>query len=123
MSRNFASDNNAGVHPEILKAIERANVDHAVAYGDDLYTERAVKNGMFLHMDGARVSNAAASLGSNFKKFTVDAGVDVLSFGGTKNGLLAGEAVVFFDKSLARDFLFKRKQAMQLASKMRFISV
>jgi len=77
---------------------------------------------MKLHMDGARISNAAASLGLSFKEFTADAGVDVLSFGGTKNGMMYGEAVVFFDSALAVDFKYRRKQGMQLASKMRFIS-
>jgi threonine aldolase len=82
----------------------------------------AKKHGLFLHMDGARISNAAVSLGQPFARFTRDAGVDILSFGGTKAGLLAAEAVVFFNTSLARDFKFVRKQSLQLASKMRFIS-
>lgn len=82
----------------------------------------AHEHGMFLHMDGSRLANAAASLGMPFKEFTVDAGVDVLSFGGTKNGLMIGEAVVFFNKDLAADFKYIRKQGMQLASKMRFIA-
>jgi len=77
---------------------------------------------MYLHMDGARISNAAVSLDLDFKTFTVEAGVDVLSFGGTKNGLMFGEAVVFLNKKLARDFEYTRKQGMQLHSKMRFIS-
>lgn len=241
-SRSFASDNNAGVHPEILEAISRANDGHVVAYGDDSYTHSAIKkfeehlgpeievfftfngtganvlglqalnrpyhavlcsdyahiytdecaapekhigckliplphqNGkitleavrsayhgigdqhhvqahvisitqstemgtvykpeeiraladfahkheMFLHMDGARIANAAVSLGQTLRQATRDLGVDVLSFGGTKNGILGGEAVVFFNRSLSRDFLFLRKQGMQLASKMRFIAV
>jgi threonine aldolase len=82
----------------------------------------AHKRGMFLHMDGARIANAAVSLGLNLRQATRDLGVDVLSFGGTKNGAMGAEAVVFFDKKLARDFLYLRKQGMQLASKMRFIS-
>jgi threonine aldolase len=77
---------------------------------------------MFLHMDGARIANAAVSLGLNLRQATRDLGVDVLSFGGTKNGAMGAEAVVFFDKTLATDFLYLRKQGMQLASKMRFIS-
>jgi threonine aldolase len=77
---------------------------------------------MYLHLDGARIANAAASLGQNLRQATRDLGVDVLSFGGTKNGILGGEAVVFFHPELAQDFLFFRKQSMQLASKMRFIS-
>jgi threonine aldolase len=77
---------------------------------------------MFLHMDGARISNAAASLGQTLRQATRDLGVDVLSFGGTKNGIMGGEAVVFFNRQLGQDFLYLRKQSMQLASKMRFIA-
>jgi len=240
-NKNFASDNNAGVHPEILKAIMEANQGYALAYGEDPYTERAVakfrehfgpkveaffvfngtganvtglqaltgpfnaviapetahincdeggapekftgcklltvptkdgkltvgqiepfleargnqhhnqpkvvsitqstelgtvytadeiraiadfvhEHGMFLHMDGTRLANAAAGLGCGLRKISGDAGVDLLSFGGTKNGLLLGEAVVFFRPELARNFPYIRKQGMQLASKMRFIS-
>jgi threonine aldolase len=240
-ARSFASDNNAGVHPEVLKAIAAANRGHAVGYGDDPYTQsvvqkfkqhfgsdtevffvfngtaanclglKAVTNtyhavicgeaahiytdecgapekftgcklipvpvtngkltveavsnayhgiddphhvqprvisitqatevgtvyqpaeikalakfaherGMFLHMDGARIANAAATLGQTLRQATRDLGVDVLSFGGTKNGALGAEAVIFFDKKLGHDFLYLRKQGMQLASKMRFIS-
>jgi len=239
--RGFASDNNSGIHPDILKSIERANKGHVIAYGDDIYTERAIlkvkehfgeeievffvltgtaanvlgltmvsntynsiicadtahinvdecgaperfsgckiiavesqdgkididsikkhlygfgfehhsqpkivsisqptelgtvyttneiselgsyihKYNMLLHMDGARLSNAAVSLGVGFKDLTKNAGVDVLSFGGTKNGMLFGESVIFFNKKLADDFKFIRKQGMQLASKMRYIS-
>jgi threonine aldolase len=240
--RSFASDNNAGVHPEVLEAIARANQGHVVAYGDDPYTRSAIAkfeehfgagidvfftfNGtganvlglqalnrpyhavlcsdnahiytdecgapekhtgckliplphqdgkitldavrhayhgigdqhhvqarvisitqstemgtvyqpeemralarfaheheMFLHVDGARIANAAASLGQTLRQATRDLGVDVLSFGGTKNGIMGGEAVVFFDRALSTDFLYLRKQGMQLASKMRFIAV
>jgi threonine aldolase len=240
-SRSFASDNNAGVHLEILAAVARANHGHVVAYGADPYTHSAIKkfeehfgpdiavfftfNGtganvlglqaltrsfqsvlcsayshiytdecgapekhtgckliplpqedgkitlesvrqayhgigdqhhsqprvisitqstemgtvyrpeeiqalakfaheheMFLHMDGARIANAAASLGQSLRQATRELGVDVLSFGGTKNGILGGEAVVFFQPRLSQDFLFLRKQGMQLASKMRFIA-
>ena len=242
-TRSFASDNNAGVHPEILDALGRANQGHVIAYGDDPYTRSAVAkfeehlgagidvffsfNGtganvlglqaltrpyhavlcsdyahiycdecgapekhtgckliplphqdgkitvdlvrhayhgigdqhhvqarvisitqstemgtvykpeevralaefahaheMFLHMDGARIANAAASLGQTLRQATRDLGVDVLSFGGTKNGIMGGEAVVFFfNRAQSADFLFLRKQGMQLASKMRFIAV
>ncbi|KFI21711.1 threonine aldolase family protein [Nitrosococcus oceani] len=80
------------------------------------------EQGLLLHMDGARLSNAAARLNLSLKEMTADVGVDVLSFGGTKNGLLAAEAIVFFDPQLAKETGFYRKQSMQLASKMRFIS-
>jgi threonine aldolase len=241
ITRNFASDNNAGVHPEILEALAHANQGHVVAYGDDPYTRSAIAkfeehlgpdidvfftfngtganvlslqsvnrpyhavlcsdyahiytdecgapekhtgckliplphqdgkitldsvrhayhgigdqhhvqariisitqstemgtvykpqeiqalanfahaNNMFLHMDGARISNAAASLGQTLRQATRDLGIDVLSFGGTKNGIMGGEAVVFFNRTLSPDFLYLRKQGMQLASKMRFIA-
>jgi threonine aldolase len=79
--------------------------------------------GMYLHVDGARIANAAVSLGAGLEEITTDAGVDVISFGGTKNGLLMGEAVVFLRSQFAEHFLFTRKQLGQLASKMRFISV
>jgi len=240
-NKGFASDNHSGVHPDILKAIVSANVDYTIAYGDDEYTERAVKkfkehfgdsidvyfvyngtaanilglktvthsfnsiicaetahlnvheccgpekftgcklitilasngkltvdqiepyvvgfgdphvaqpkvisitqptelgtvyipkeikelsdfahkNGMLIHMDGARLCNAAASLNVGMKEITGDAGVDILSFGGTKNGMMFGEAVIFFNKKVSKDFVYIRKQGMQLASKMRFIS-
>ncbi len=239
--RGFASDNNSGVHPAIIKALNDVNVGHAIAYGDDAASQEAIakiqklfgpkskaflvfngtaanvlgldsltqsynsiicaetahihvdecgapekftgckiltvatkngklspelvkkhmtgfgfehhaqpgiisisqttemgtvytpgeigkladfahKFGMKLHMDGARISNAAVSLNMNFNDFTGDAGIDILSFGGTKNGMMYGEAVVFFDSSLANDFKYRRKQGMQLASKMRFIA-
>jgi len=240
-SRSFASDNNAGVHPAVMAAIANANEGHVIAYGDDYYTERAVKlfrqqlgkdahvffvfggtganvlglkagtashnaiicahtahinvdecgapekftgckllpivsaNGkitveeikpllhdvgfehhvqprvisvsqatemgtvyqpaelrtlakfahdrdMLLHVDGARIANAAAYLKCKLKAITKDAGVDILSFGGAKNGMMYGEAVVFFDESLAKDFKYTRKQGTHLPSKMRFIS-
>ena len=83
----------------------------------------AHERNMFLHMDGARISNAAAAQRLSLRQATRDLGVDVLSFGGTKNGLMGVEAVVFFRPELAEDFLFVRKQGMQLASKMRYLSV
>jgi threonine aldolase len=241
IKRGFASDNNAGIHPDILKELVSANSGHVVGYGSDIYTEKALRefkeqfgksvdtyfvftgtaanvlsisgitrswnsiitaysahleqdecgapekfigckiltvdtpdgkintallekhmhgfdfehhsqpkvisitqstemgtvynvseikdiadfahsNGMLLHMDGARIANAAVSLDLPFRAFTVDAGVDVLSFGGTKNGMMFGEAICFFTSGLSSDFKYIRKQGMQLASKMRFIS-
>jgi threonine aldolase len=240
-SRSFASDNNAGVHPQIMEAIAAANEGHVIAYGDDPYTARAVKlfrnelgrdsevyfvfggtganvlglkagtashnaiicaetahinvdecgapekftgcklvgiatpdgkinveqikpllhevgfehhvqprvisvsqatemgtvytprelktlatfaheHDMLLHVDGARIANAAASLKVKLKAITRDVGVDILSFGGAKNGMMYGEAVVFFNQALAKDFKYTRKQGTHLPSKMRFIS-
>jgi threonine aldolase len=241
VNRGFASDNNSGIHPDVLKEITSVNTGHVIGYGSDIYTEQAIEvfkkklgsstetyfvftgtaanvlgiscitrswnsvitastahleqdecgapekfsgckvltvdtsdgklkiellerhmhgfdfehhsqpkvisvsqstemgtvytadeirkiadfahtKGMLLHMDGARLSNAAVSLGLPFKAFTTDAGVDVLSFGGTKNGMMFGEAICFLQPGLSKDFKYIRKQGMQLASKMRFIS-
>lgn len=82
----------------------------------------AHKNNLLVHVDGARLCNAAVFLKKDLSKITKEVGIDILSFGGTKNGMMYGEAVVFFDKKLTADFEFYRKQCMQLTSKMRFIS-
>jgi threonine aldolase len=82
----------------------------------------AHQRGMLLHLDGARLANAAACLDVPLRALSADAGADVVSFGGTKNGMLLGDAVVFLDPDLAADFEFIRKQSLQLASKMRFIA-
>jgi threonine aldolase len=85
-------------------------------------TDFAHKNDMLLHIDGARLCNAAAGLDVGLNDITGKVGVDILSFGGTKNGMMFGDAVVFFDKNLSKNFEFIRKQGMHLTSKMRFIS-
>jgi threonine aldolase len=239
--RGFASDNYAGVHPEVLAALAEANGGHQVSYGEDVYTQRLIDvmrshfggqadvfpvfngtganvtslmslvprwgavvttrtahihtdengapervgglklltvdspdgkltpelidreawgwgdehraqplvvsitqttelgtlytageiravadhvhaKGMTLHMDGARIANAAAALGVPLREFTTDAGVDILSFGGTKNGIMYGEAIVVINPAVADGLLYLRKLNMQLASKMRFVS-
>lgn len=87
--------------------------------------DAAHRLGMTVHMDGARIANATAALGGDvatLRALTIDAGVDVLSFGGTKNGLLGGEAVVFLQPELARRAVYVRKQLTQLPSKMRFVA-
>jgi threonine aldolase len=84
--------------------------------------ELAHERDLLLHVDGARLANAAACLDLSLRALTTDAGVDLVSFGGTKNGLLLGEAVVFLAPQLAEDFLYIRKQSLQLASKMRFVA-
>lgn len=87
--------------------------------------ETAHRMGMVVHMDGARIANATAALGGTvaaLREFTVDAGVDVVSFGGTKAGLAFGEAVVFLDPALATRAMYVRKQVNQLSSKMRFVA-
>ena len=85
-------------------------------------TKFAHDKDMVVHMDGARIANAAASLGMSLNDVSLGAGVDILSFGGTKNGMMFGEAVVFADQNAAEQFKYIRKQGMQLASKMRFIA-
>ena len=241
MKRGFGSDNHSGISPEVIEAIAQANSDHALAYGDDEYTQRLetliketfgpqakvylVFNGtganvlsidamcrsheavvcaetahinvdecgapqrvvgcrlltvdtpdgkltpalvktrlhgfgfehhsqpkaisisqptelgtlyskeeiksladlahsynMYLHVDGARLANAAVALGCTFKEMTTDLGVDALSFGGTKNGLLMGESCVLLNPALDVDMKYRRKQMTQLASKMRFMA-
>ncbi len=77
---------------------------------------------MYLHIDGARLANAAVALGCSFKEMTTDQGVDVLSFGGTKNGLIMGESCVILNPALDNDMLYRRKQMTQLGSKMRFMA-
>jgi threonine aldolase len=87
--------------------------------------EAAHRLGMVVHMDGARLANATAALGgtvSALRSFTVDAGVDVLSFGGTKTGAMGGEAVIYLDPALAKRAMYVRKQVNQLPSKMRFVA-
>lgn len=85
-------------------------------------SEMLHQHNMFLHMDGARIANAAASLNVSFKEITSEAGVDILSFGGTKNGMMMGESVITFRPELAENMKYIRKQSTQLYSKMRFCS-
>ncbi len=82
----------------------------------------AHKNNMYLHLDGARIANAVVALDTTFKEMITDTGVDLVSFGGTKNGMMMGEAIICLDKDLSKSFKFHRKQGMQLLSKMRFVS-
>ncbi len=93
------------------------SVDEVRAISDHVHSR-----GMVLHMDGARISNAAAALHRPLRDFTTDAGVDILSFGGTKNGLLYGESIVVLNPEVSDGLVFLRKLNMQLASKMRFVS-
>jgi threonine aldolase len=111
------------VQPAVVSITQASEL--GTVYGCEEVREIAAfchENGLLLHMDGARLCNAAAALGRGLGEITGDLGVDILSFGGTKNGLLLGEAVVCFRPELSRDTLFVRKQKMQLASKMRFIA-
>jgi threonine aldolase len=114
------------LHGHLMRAISVAQAtelgtvytpDEVAAIGGFTRTHQ-----MLLHMDGARFANAVASLGCAAKTITWKAGVDILCFGGTKNGVAAGELVVFFDKNLSRDFQYRVKQAGHLGSKMRFLA-
>ncbi len=112
-------------HPQVKVISISQSTEFATVYSRaeiEAISKVAKKHNLFLHMDGSRISNASVSLQQEFRLFTRDAGVDVLSFGGTKNGMMFGEAILFFDPKLAADFKFKRKQGMQLHSKMRYIS-
>ena len=112
-------------HPQFKVISISQTTEYATVYSIDelkAISKVAKKYNMYFHMDGSRLANAAVSLGKSFKEFTVDVGVDVLSFGGTKNGMMFGEAVLFFNPESAKYFKFIRKQGMQLHSKMRFIS-
>ncbi len=105
------------------------SISQSTEYGT-VYTLKEIRaiaefcksNGLFLHLDGARLSNAAVSLGCTFKEMTTDCGVDLVCFGGTKNGLMGAEAVVVLNPMFNLHFNFIRKQGLQLASKMRFLS-
>lgn len=111
-------------HPQAKVISISQTTEYATVYSIEeikAISALAKKYKLFLHMDGSRICNAAISLNKDFAAFTRDAGVDVLSFGGTKNGLMFGEAVIFFNKEVARNMKYVRKQGMQLHSKMRFI--
>jgi len=105
------------------------SITQATEYGT-VYTPEEIKeisvvakeNGLYLHMDGSRFFNAAASLGCGLQDISATAGVDILSLGGTKAGMMFGEAVVVFNKELSKHIAYKHKQIMQLASKTRFIA-
>ena len=117
------------VHGEHGAKLSALSITNATELGT-VYTPAEIKvlanivkpQGMKMHMDGARFANALVGLGCTPAEMTWKAGIDVLSFGGTKNGGMLLEAVVFFDTSLADDFLYRRKRAGQLISKSRFIS-
>jgi threonine aldolase len=111
------------VQPKIISITQLSELG-TIYTADEIraLTHFAHEQGMFVHVDGARISNAAAFLGLSLKEITRDLGIDVLSFGGTKNGMMFGEAVIFFNPALSKEFKYLRKQGMQLASKMRFIS-
>jgi len=109
--------------PRVLSLTQATEVGTVYSLAElSALTEVARHFDLRVHMDGARFANAVASLGVTPKEITWEAGVDVLCFGGTKNGIAIGEAVVFFNPDLAREFDYRCKQGGQLASKMRFLS-
>lgn len=110
-------------HPAVL-SLTQATEYGTVYTPHELHTlcQLAKAEGMLVHLDGARLTNAAAHLGLPFRAFTTDVGVDVVTLGGTKTGLMFGEAVVFLNPTLAGRVLRQRKQAMQLASKGRYLA-
>lgn len=119
----FDCGNQHRVQPKIISMSQSTELG-------TLYSQEEIKNitefahahNMLVHMDGARLANAAASLNLSLSALTRDVGIDIVSFGGTKDGMMFGEAVIFFDKKVSEDFKYIRKQGMQLISKMRFIS-
>jgi threonine aldolase len=111
------------VQPRVVSVTQSTELGTRYA-PDELHAlaQFAHERGLLLHVDGARLANAAAALGVPLRALTTDVGVDAISFGGTKNGLLCGEAVVFCDPAHAAGFAFLRKQTLQLASKGRFLA-
>jgi threonine aldolase len=111
------------VQPRIISLTQSTELGTVYSPAELLEITRfAHDKDMIVHMDGARIANAAASLGMSLNDVSLGAGVDILSFGGTKNGMMFGEAVVFANQNTAEQFKYIRKQGMQLASKMRFIA-
>lgn len=109
--------------PHVVTITQPTEIGTVYSPGElEAIAEASKQHGLLLHMDGARFANACAHLGCTPAEMTWKSGVDVLCFGGTKNGLAVGEAVIFFDHKLAADFDYRCKQAGQLASKMRFLA-
>jgi threonine aldolase len=111
------------VQPKVISITQ--STEYGTVYSiDEIRTicDFAHQNEMFVHMDGARIANAAASLSAPLKSFTTDCGIDILSFGGTKKGMMIGEGVLVLNPDLGSNFKYIRKQSMQLSSKMRFLS-
>jgi threonine aldolase len=111
------------VQPRVVSVTQSTEVGTRYDPGElQALADHAHEHGLLLHVDGARLANAAAGLQQPLRAITTDAGVDVVSFGGTKNGLLVGEAVVFLRPGLDEGFAYLRKQTLQLASKGRFLA-
>jgi threonine aldolase len=111
------------VQPGLVSLTQCSELGTVYSVADiDAISALAHARGLLVHIDGARLANAAAALGTSLRAITTDAGVDIVSFGGTKNGLLGAEAVVVLSEQLADGFEYLRKQNGQLASKMRFLA-
>lgn len=118
-----AIDNEHESQPKVISISQPTELGTAYSPQEiKVLADLAHANDMYLHVDGSRLSNAAVATGKSFKEMIGDTGVDLLSFGGTKNGMMYGEAVVIFNKSLDRSMKFIRKQGMHLNSKLRFVS-
>ena len=112
------------VQPRVVSVSQPTEMGTVYSPGEIFaLSDFAKRHNMLLHIDGARLANAAVSLGLGFKEFTTEAGADLVSFGGTKNGLLFGESVIFLNKNTGIDFKYIRKQGLHLASKMRYIAI
>jgi len=112
-----------GVQPKVISISQTTELGTLYTLEEiKLIADFAHENNMYLHMDGARVANAVVALNTSFKEMVADTGVDLLSFGGTKNGMMIGEAIVVLNKDIQSNYKFYRKQGMQLLSKMRFVS-
>ena len=111
------------VQPKLISVTQSTEFG-TVYTQDELKALRKVadEHDLYIHMDGARISNAAVSLGCDLRALTTDCGIDILSFGGTKNGLMMGEAVIILNPEIGEGFAWFRKQAMQLSSKMRYVA-
>ncbi|MCL2552881.1 MAG: low specificity L-threonine aldolase [Actinomycetia bacterium] len=120
----YGFDDEHRAQPQVVSLTQTTELGTCYAPGEiRAICDHAHQLGMTVHMDGSRIANAAATLGVPLAAFTTDAGVDLLSFGGTKNGLLLGECVVVLSPERVRSIRYLRKMSMQLASKMRFVSV
>lgn len=120
----FGFDDEHRAQPQVVSITQTTELGTCYTPGEiGEICEHAHARGMAVHLDGARIGNAAATLDVPLAAFTTDAGVDILTFGGTKNGLVFGECVVVLDPERVRAMKYLRKMSMQLASKMRFVSV
>lgn len=118
---NFGSEHNS--QPKVISVTQPTEMGTLYTNGEiTALAELAHSHGMYLHLDGTRLANAVAATGSSPHDMLVRSGVDVMTFGGTKNGMMLGESVIFLNPELGRNAKYGRKQLMQLPSKMRFVA-